>query len=219
VTSPHISFAVADGIARLTLQRPEKRNAFTAEMWTAVMTGLGALQHEADVRVLAISGSGGSFSAGADLASVRGEDGRESPDYRRLALEGLRAVREFPRPSVAVIDGPCIGAGCLLGLACDVRFATPGSSFAIPAVRYGLEVEAEGLTRLVELVGSGQASRFLLAAATWSASEAVTHGLIEVCSAAALSEADVFLQRVASADAGAVAAARRAIREASGSGW
>jgi enoyl-CoA hydratase/carnithine racemase len=211
---PDLELDVRDRVARITFNRPEKRNAFTAEMWQMLIDTADDLGAREDVDVVVLQGSGGSFSAGADLNSVRDESGQESTTYRALAEGGIRAVANLPLPTVALIDGPCLGAGCLLALVCDVRFATPTASFAVPAVQYGLEVESTGLNRLVELVGPGQATRFLLGGEKWDARQAATHALVEASDPNAPELVDAYARAVVSADRRAAAATRRAIRSA-----
>src|SRR4051794_34364029 len=138
IMSAHVRCEVERDVARVTLDRPAKRNALSADMLTALTDLLSRLSRRDDVRALAIMGAGGAFCAGADLGSVREDDGKEATNYRRLVVDFLESVRLFPVPTVAVIDGPCIGAGYFLALSCDVRYATPESLIAIPSVRYGI---------------------------------------------------------------------------------
>ena len=213
--SDQLRMSIDAGVARLTLNRPEKRNALSAEMLADLIQRLAEAGRDEDVRVLIVAGEGGSFCAGADLAEVREEDGTESTAYRELVEAGISAMRDFPRPTVAVITGACIGAGMILALACDVRFAAPDAALAVPVVRYGFEMESHGLSRLVELMGSGQAIRFLLSAARLTGSESAGLGLVEVCAEDCESEANAFATAVALGQPSAVAATRLAIREES----
>ena len=109
--SRHVTCTVRDGVVRLTLRRPEKRNAVTAAMWEAALAHLDDASARSDVRVLLVQGSEGFFCAGAHLASVKRPDGTPSDAYVDLAVRALTAVADFPAPSVARIEGPCIGAG------------------------------------------------------------------------------------------------------------
>jgi enoyl-CoA hydratase/carnithine racemase len=213
-----IAVTVDAGIARVLLDRPNKRNAMTAGMWIELREAFDALAQRDDVRIVALRGAGGAFSAGGDLTSVKGADGSESPEYRRLVLQALGAVRECRHPTVAMIDGACFGAGCFLALECDVRYATPESTLAIPSVSYGIEAVPSGLERLVELTGSGAACRFLLGAERWTGSVAQSFGLVDVCSAEAMSDAETYLRSVSSFDRVIVSSTRRAIFRAAGLG-
>jgi enoyl-CoA hydratase/carnithine racemase len=212
----NIELSVEGDVARLTFQRPEKRNAFTAEMWDGIVSCLAELERTESVRALAVTGAGGSFSAGADLESVKRADGSRSPAYQETALRGLAAIQHFPRPTLALIDGPCIGGGCSLALACDVRFASATSIFSVPAVRHGFSYDEWSLRRLVELVGSGQASRFLFSAMRISGRDAADIGLVELCSDDLQAEADAYLSAVASGDIATISATRESLRRFAG---
>src|SRR4051794_36196133 len=118
VASADLDISVEQDVAYLTLQRPEKRNAITAEMWEGIVAGLSDVARTPGLRALVVTGEGGSFSAGADLASVRNADGSLSSQYNETALRGIAAIRDFPQTTLALIDGPCFGAGCSLALAC-----------------------------------------------------------------------------------------------------
>jgi enoyl-CoA hydratase/carnithine racemase len=203
-------------VARLTFVRPEKRNAFTAEMWDGIVSGLEEIAGDESLRALAITGAGGSFSAGADLGAVKGADGSRSATYHETALRGLAAIRDFPRPTLAVIDGPCIGGGCSLALQCDVRFASPTALFSVPAVRHGFTYDDWSLRRLVELVGSGQASRFLLSAMRISGRDAAAIGLVELCTDDLAAEADSYVSAVAAGNAATVSVTRASLRQFAG---
>ena len=125
-----VIFRVDDGAAILQLNRPAKRNALSQAMWEAIC---------------------------ADLTELRSGDREAAARYRKVSLRGYNAVRDFSLPTVAAIDGLCIGGGNNLALACDIRLASPRASFAIPAVRHGIVYDRPTVTRLVELMGSGRA--------------------------------------------------------------
>lgn len=179
--SGHIAFDVADGVATLELRRPEKRNAISAEMCESVVEVLDATAGRPDVRVLVVQGAGGVFSAGADLGAVKKPDGTAADSFRQSYARALRAVVDFPVPSVARIEGPCIGGGCSLALACDLRFAHPSATFAIPAVRHGILYDEPSVARLVRLVGPSRAARLLYTAERIDAAAALKIGFIDEC--------------------------------------
>ena len=210
--SRHVTCTVRDGVVRLTLRRPEKRNAVTAAMWEAVLAHLDDASARSDVRVLLVQGSEGFFCAGADLASVKRPDGTPSDAYVDLAVRALTAVADFPAPSVARIEGPCIGAGCSLALACDLRFAHPGAFFAIPAVKHGIVYDAPSVNRLSALLGPSRAGRMLFTAERIDARRAADIGLVDDCAEDLDRLVSDFVDAVRSGDAATVLALRRTLR-------
>jgi enoyl-CoA hydratase/carnithine racemase len=207
----HLQFGVTDGVATVRLNRPEKRNAVSQQMWSAIIANLRETAANPSVRALVFEGTPGVFCAGADLASVKNRDTSLAEEYRRIALEGYAAVRDFPRPTLAVIDGPCIGGGCNIALACDIRFASPLASFAVPAVRHGIAYDEWTVNRLIELIGSGRAAHFLFSAARLGAEQAERIGLVDVRTDDIAAETSAFLRDLMLADDMVVDGIRRHI--------
>jgi enoyl-CoA hydratase/carnithine racemase len=211
-TSEHVGFDVHAGVARLQLLRPEKRNAVTADMWRAVIGHLADSAQDPDVRVLVVQGSGGAFCAGADLATVKESDGSTAIPYRHLAIEGIEAVAAFPVPTLAQIEGACVGAGCSLALACDVRFVDLHARFSIPAVRHGIIYDQASITRLVTLIGPSRAARMLYAAHTVGARSAVEIGLADECSEDPDTAVAGFIEAVIQGDPATIHTTRAMVR-------
>ena len=180
--SRHVGFDVTDGVAVLELRRPDKRNALSRDMLETILTHLDASTGRPDVRVLVVQGSAGAFCAGADLAAVKGRDGNPSESFRELVVRTVTAIAEFPVPSVARVDGPSIGAGCSIALACDIRFAHPNAVFAIPAVRHGIVYDEHSVARLATLVGPSRAARMLYTGLRIDGTQAERIGLVDECS-------------------------------------
>ncbi|MET0325655.1 MAG: enoyl-CoA hydratase-related protein [Ilumatobacteraceae bacterium] len=146
------------GVLVVTLDRPERRNAVDH----ATLVGLAEAQREAaGARVLVLTGAPPAFSAGADLTGV------EEGEFARLLAEVLRGFTELPIPTIAAVDGPALGAGTQLAVACDLRVATPASRFGIPAARLGLVVDHWTVERLARELGWPIARAMLLAAETY----------------------------------------------------
>lgn len=135
----------------LTIDRPDRRNAVDLAMITALDAAL------AGARVVVVTGAGGHFCSGADLAGV--EDTAFNDALAR-ALDGLRSAE---RVTLAAVDGVALGAGTQLAVACDLRVATPGARFGVPAAKLGLAVDGETVRRLAQLAGDGTARAMLLA--------------------------------------------------------
>ena len=165
-------------VARLVIARPEKRNALTHAMWQA----LPALVDEAarTARVLIVEGEGGTFSAGADINEFA--ELTADPSWRKANQAAIRvamtSLAEAPLPTVALIDGDCIGGGCGLALCCDLRIAGPRARFGITPARLGLVYSLEDTRRLVQAVGPSQAKRILFSAELIDAVEAARIGLV-----------------------------------------
>jgi enoyl-CoA hydratase len=172
------SEVAADGVARITLNRPDVRNAINRTMVDELHAALGALEGRDDVRALVIAAEGGkAFMSGADIAELR--------ERRRAdALEGINStlfgrVERFPHPTVAAIVGWCLGGGCELALSCDFRVAGESSRFGQPEVGLGIMAAAGGTRRLPALVGLSQARRLLFTAEVIDAAEARRIGLVD----------------------------------------
>ncbi|WP_375002138.1 enoyl-CoA hydratase/isomerase family protein [Aeromicrobium sp. CTD01-1L150] len=203
---------VVDRVAVISIDRPDKRNAMSSAMWTALLDHLRTIQHDPDVVAVLLRGEGGSFSAGGDLAELQVADARHVDRYRQLAEEAVHALTALDRPKVAAIDGTCFGAGCSLALACDVRIATPTSTFAIPSLRNGLVYEPAFVHRLVDVVGSGLAGLLLLGGERWSGEDAAMRGLVDRCASDVATAVDDFLTALRAADPHAIVATTAAVR-------
>ena len=171
---------LTDGVARLTLDRPEARNAIPADAWSCLAeTAEAAIT--AGARLLLVQGRGSSFCAGADLSDF--EAMRNDPvargGFRESMADAFDRLARLTVPTAALIHGPCFGAGVALAMACDLRIATPGARFAITPAKIGISYPQPDIARLVRLVGPGQASRLLFSAGTIDAEEAARIGLVE----------------------------------------
>ena len=148
------------GVIVVTLDRPARRNAVDH----ATLLGLLDAQREAAVaRVLVLTGAPPAFSAGADLT------GMEEGEFAALLGQVLRGFGELPIPTIAAVDGPALGAGTQLAVACDLRVATPGSRFGIPAARLGLVVDHWTVERVARELGWPIARAMLVAAEQYDA--------------------------------------------------
>jgi len=172
-----LNVVTANGVTRLTFARPESRNSLTRPLCAAIRAALTEAAADGQVRAVVIQGSGGSFASGADLAEL-GDRASSLESYRELrATQELLYVLD--RPTVAAIDGFCIGAGLSLALACDIRIGTPRSVFAAPPARLGLLYSDRELWRLTLRIGSARSRDLLFTGRRVSAAEALQLGLIE----------------------------------------
>ena len=199
-------FLEHDGaVSQLVLNRPERRNALTRAMWQALPRLLSEAAARPDLRVLIVRGAGGAFASGADIGEF--EDVYATPQsadaFSREVAEALDALAAFPMPVIARIDGACIGAGCGIALACDLRFCTPQSKFGITPAKLGLLYPLNDTRRLVDAVGQQAARDMLFSARHLDGREAAAAGLVSACMEAADMDAliDERVQQIASRSA------------------
>jgi enoyl-CoA hydratase/carnithine racemase len=200
-------------VARLRLDRPEARNAIPAHGWARLAQSCGEAA-AAGARLLVIAGTEAAFCAGADLAdfpAFAADPGKASA-FRLVMRRGLDSVRELPIATIALVEGPCFGAGVALAMACDLRVAGPGARFAITPAKFGISYPQEDVARLVALVGPGQASRLLLGAGSVDSTEAARIGLVELVADDAGTAIDALAAAVCANSAESVAVLKRAIR-------
>jgi enoyl-CoA hydratase len=173
-----ITTHLAEGIASLELNRPEVRNAINKDVCDAVSRALDTWAAQDDVRVLIVSGAGGkAFAAGADIAELK--DRTHAQAFLGWTQKMLQQVEDFPRPTIAAIDGYALGGGLELALACDLRVASKGAKIGMPEVTLGIYPSAGGTWRLPRLVGLGRAKELIYTGRIVDAAEAAGWGLFE----------------------------------------
>lgn len=172
---------VDDGVAYITFNNPEKRNAVSLDMWIKFGELMDAYREDDGVRVLVINGAGGkAFVSGADISKFESERATKEAVAKYNATSGKSYERliNFPKPTIAKINGYCIGGGMNLAVACDLRFCEEGARFAIPAAKLGLGYGYYGVARLSRLVGISRAMEMFYTARQFPAQEAYEMGLI-----------------------------------------
>jgi enoyl-CoA hydratase/carnithine racemase len=165
----------------LTLANRDRKNAISAAMWRALIEVAGTLAQRTDLRVVILRGAGGAFSAGADITGFDQSrtDATTAADYDDLVETACRALAAIPMPSLAVIEGPCIGAGMSLASSCDLRLAEADAYFALPAARLGLGYDPRGIERLVDVFGEGAARQLLMTGDHMPATRAYQLGAVQ----------------------------------------
>jgi enoyl-CoA hydratase len=162
-----------DGRVRLlTIDRPERRNAVDLTTLIELKAALDAARADA-VRVVVLTGAPPAFCSGADLTGVEGDE------FGGALRAALAALTELPAATIAAVDGPALGAGTQLASACDLRVATAGSRFAIPAAKLGLMVDTWTVRRVSQLFGGGPARAMLLAAESYDGEAAHRLGFVQ----------------------------------------
>ncbi len=163
-----------------TIDRQERRNALNAALCAELCAQLEAAR---DLRAFVITGAGSAFCSGADLVARFAKEGDGQSDTFRLLFENvLDAIVEHPAPVIAAINGPAIGAGMQLAVACDLRIAALGARMAIPGGRLGIHLSPRNIWRLVQVAGQGAARDFLLAGRSVNADEALRLGIVQYVS-------------------------------------
>jgi enoyl-CoA hydratase len=167
------------GVATLTFNRPDKLNALNPELRVAIAMALEQLRQDDDVRVVVLTGAGEkAFIAGADIAEFKGKSGVEGYRYIQTG-DVYSAVERFPKPTIAMINGFCLGGGCELAMACDIRIAGDKAKLGQPETNLGLIPGGGGTQRLPRLVGQGVAMRLIYTGDIIRAAEAGEIGLVD----------------------------------------
>lgn len=193
-------------VARITFSRPETRNAVPLEGWDALAD---SVRDAEGARLLILAGTRQAFSAGADLGDFAAMSGNPAAasGFREAMRRGIEAVAAFPAPTVALVEGPCYGAGVALALACDFRLAGADARFAITPAKIGISYPQEDVFRLVSLVGRAQAAKLLYTSGPIAAQEALRIGLAD----AGAAELEDLTAAILANDPSSIATLKRAI--------
>lgn len=165
-------------VALLTINRPEKLNALSSKVHAEGVAALDELRKDDAVRVIVITGAGEkSFIAGADISEFAGQTPvtQRSTFYERTLFN---SIDTFPKPVIAMINGFCLGGGCELALACDIRTASENAKFSQPEINLGIMPGGGGTQRLTRLIGEGRAMEMILTGDMIDAETALKFGLV-----------------------------------------
>lgn len=167
--------------AELLLNAPDRKNALSLAAWQRIPALIGQISSALGIRVCLVRGAGGrSFCAGADIAEF--EATRSTPEaamwYDEINVAAFKALKSVPVPVIAAIEGPCLGGGLGLALACDLRIASRTAFFGIPAAKLGLAYPPDALSDLLELVSPSDAKRILFTGERFTAHDARQMGLV-----------------------------------------
>jgi enoyl-CoA hydratase len=174
--------AEKDGpVGRLVFNKPAKHNATSTDMWEAIPVILDDFENDPAVRVVVVTGAGDkAFVSGADISEF--EKARSTPEqvayYDKIGEIANARLAQCSKPTIARIRGYCMGGGVAMSLTCDIRIASDGCKFGVPAAKLGLGYRAAGIKTLMDLVGPAYAKEIFFTARLFSAQEALGMGLI-----------------------------------------
>ncbi len=169
------------GVGYVIFNNPERHNAVSLEMWKACVDILNGFAVDPEVRVVVLTGAGGkAFVSGADISKFAEERSSEEAVkiYNKTVEIGYATVHEFPKPTIAMIRGYCIGGGMGLASCCDLRICSDNSKFAVPAAKLGLGYAYPGVKRLIDIVGPSFTKEIFFTARQFDAAEAREMGLV-----------------------------------------
>jgi enoyl-CoA hydratase len=169
------------GIGRIIFNNPARHNAVSLDMWQAVGQIMEDFENDPEVRVIVLSGAGGkAFVSGADISEFKEKrsSAEAAEEYARISESARVALQGTLKPTIAMIRGYCIGGGLATALTCDIRIATEGSKFGIPAAKLGLGYAYDGIKKLIDIVGPAYAREIFYTARQFTAEEALAMGLV-----------------------------------------
>jgi enoyl-CoA hydratase/carnithine racemase len=177
----HFLWELKDGVATVTLNRPERKNPLTFESYEELRATFYELDHNYQVKVVVIRGAGGNFCSGGDVHEIIGPLTRMKPEgllrFTRMTGDLVRAMRACPQPIIAAVEGVCAGAGAILAMASDIRFGQPGCRTAFLFTRVGLSGADMGACAILpRIIGRGRAAELLFTGRDMSAEEGLAWG-------------------------------------------
>jgi enoyl-CoA hydratase len=181
MTSQFLQLSTSDGVSTLTLNNPTKHNAMNFAMWQALPDLLQKAGDDRATRVLVLTGAGDrAFCSGNDVSEF--DKVRSTPSeiehYNQLQRTVCERLAKLSKPSIAMIDGYCLGAGLEFALLCDFRYCTPASRFAVPAVKLGLPYRHEDIVKLLDVIGPAHTREMVLGGRRIDGERAADIGLV-----------------------------------------
>tara|TARA_R110000868_G_scaffold161551_5_gene392117 strand:+ start:635 stop:1438 length:804 start_codon:yes stop_codon:yes gene_type:complete len=192
--TPRVIVKKDGAIGWMIFNNPERLNAVSLDMWQAIPSIIASFEADAEIKTIVLTGAGGkAFVAGADISQFEAQRGDPASvvTYEDATTLAFETIARAERPTIAMIDGFCIGGGLGIALSCDLRFASAGSTFGIPAAKLGLAYAASGTRRLVDIVGPAYAKEIFFTARRFTHDEALAMGLINRVFARDALEAEV----------------------------
>lgn len=197
-SSESVLYEENNGVAVITLNRPEVLNAIDPDVLLRIGACLDTVRSSERVKAVMLTGSGAAFSAGADIGYLNRATPLQVRDFARLAVHITQRIEDLGKPSVAVLNGHAFGGGLELAESCMIRIAASRAKLGHPEVRIGAVAGFGGTTRLPRLVGKGRAAEMLLRGRAVDADEALRIGLVQAVAAAdrLMEEADAMVRDI-----------------------
>ena len=174
-----LKFEIAEGIATITISRPQALNALNSRFFQEMDGLLSEVKGRADIKVVILTGEGKAFVAGADIAEMVNKTQAQAREFSKVGQRTFRSLELLEKPVIAAVNGFALGGGCELALACDIRIASTKAKFGQPEVNLGLIPGYAGTQRLPRLIGLGNALFMLLTTEMVGAEDALRMGLVQ----------------------------------------
>jgi enoyl-CoA hydratase len=175
----NLLFEVKEGLAFVTVNRPQAMNALNTELLTELGDVFSRIDETDDVRAVILTGAGKAFVAGADISQMKDLTVGQSRDMMKKGQWVMELIENIDKPVIAAVNGFALGGGCELAMACDIRFASDKAKFGQPEVNLGIMPAFGGTQRLPRLVGKGMAKYLIFGAEIIDAAEALRIGLVQ----------------------------------------
>jgi enoyl-CoA hydratase/carnithine racemase len=166
-------------VATIWLDRPAKRNAMSYAMWAGLEEVATEVATDRDVRVVVLRGAGEHFCAGADITELRVARGADERSFAEVNMAAEAVLATLPKPTIAYIEGDCIGGGCAMAIDCDLRIATTTARLGITPAKLGVVYPSASVERVTHLLGPAATKRLLFTGDLISADEALRIGLVD----------------------------------------
>jgi enoyl-CoA hydratase/carnithine racemase len=214
----HFLWRVEGKVGVIALNRPERKNPLTFDSYAELRDLFHELQHEKSVKAVALTGEGGNFSSGGDVHEIIGPLTRmkapELLEFTRMTGDVVKAMRRCPQPVIAAVEGVCAGAGAILAMASDLRYAAPSAKVAFLFVRVGLAgCDMGACAILPRIVGQGRASELLYTGRSMSAQEGHAWGFFNDVSDLFFEKAMAVAQELANGPTAAHAMTKKMLHE------
>jgi len=218
IETRHFLWRTEGRVGVITLNRPERKNPLTFESYAELRDLFESLEKEDRIKAIVITGEGGNFCSGGDVHEIIGPLTRMRPDelleFTRMTGDVVKAMRRCPQPVIAAVEGVCAGAGAILAMASDLRYAAPSAKVAFLFVRVGLAgCDMGACAMLPRIVGQGRAAELLYTGRSMSAEEGLAWGFFNQVSDAVLAKALDVASELAEGPSAAHAMTKRMLHE------